>query len=56
VFGETWTLPVGILAAVGASALVRAVAGTGGWWHEAGGWLLLGLLVVAFAGALARPR
>ena len=56
VLGETWALPVGICAAVGAAAVVRLVAGAGGWWHEAGGWLLLGLLVAAFAGALTRPR
>jgi hypothetical protein len=56
VLGETWALPVGIFVAVGAAAVVRLVAGAGGWWHEAGGWLLLGLLVAAFAGALARPR
>ena len=56
VLGETWALPVGIFVAVGAAAVVRVVAGAGGWWHEAGGWLLLGLLVAAFAGALTRPR
>ena len=56
VFGETWALPVGIATAVVVAAIVRAVAGEAGWWRAEGGWVLLGLLVAAFAAALFRPR
>jgi hypothetical protein len=35
VLGETWALPIGITVAVGAAAVVRAVAGPGGWWETA---------------------
>jgi hypothetical protein len=53
VLGETWALPVGVCAALAIAAIVRAIAGTHGWWHHAGGFVLLGLLVVAFTGSLA---
>lgn len=60
VFGETWSLPLGVGAALGIAALVRAVAGTHGWWHRGGGFLLLALLVAAFTvtltGALRARR
>jgi hypothetical protein len=56
VLGETWALPVGIASAVVAAAIVRALAGETGWWRADGGWVLLGLLVGAFAAALFRPR
>ena len=56
VLGETWALPIGIAVAVGAAAIVSAVAGSGGWWESVGGFVLLGLLVVAFAAALRIRR
>jgi hypothetical protein len=49
VLGETWRLPVGIACAVVLTVVVRLVAGPGGWWREAGGLVLLGALVAAFA-------
>ena len=52
--GETWALPGGVAVAVGASAVAREVAGADGWFGEAGGWLLLGLLAVGFAVAVLR--
>jgi hypothetical protein len=52
IFGETWTLPLGVGAALGISALVRAIAGPHGWWHHWGGFVLLGLVLVAFVGSL----
>ena len=55
VLGETWALPLGIAAAVGLAAVVRAVAGAHGWWHHGGGVLLLALLVAALLASL-RPR
>ena len=56
VLGETWALPIGITVAVGAAAVVRAVAGPGGWWETAGGFVLLGLLVAGFVAALGIRR
>jgi hypothetical protein len=56
VLGETWTLPIGIAVAVGTAAGVRAVAGSDGWWASAGGFVLLALLVGAFAAALGSRR
>jgi hypothetical protein len=56
VLGETWALPIGIAVAVGAAALVRTVAGSADWWEDAGGFVLLGLLVCAFAAALVFRR
>jgi hypothetical protein len=54
VLGETWALPLGVALAVAAAAIVREVAGPGGWWRDGGGWLLFGLLVAALAVSLAR--
>jgi hypothetical protein len=56
VLGETWVLPIGIALAVGVAAIVRAVAGPNGWWETAGGFVLLALLVGAFAAALGIRR
>jgi hypothetical protein len=55
VLGETWTLPLGIAAAVGVAVLARLVAGDDGWFGRAGGWLLFGGLVVALAVSLGPP-
>ncbi len=52
IFGETWTLPLGVVAALGISALVREIAGPHGWWHHGGGFVLLALVIVAFVGSL----
>ena len=54
VLGETWALPAGVVLAVSAAAVAREVSGAGGWFAEAGGWLLLGLLAMAFAVAVLR--
>jgi hypothetical protein len=57
VLGETWALPIGIALAVLAAVAIRAVAGPTGWWHQAGGWVLFGLLAVSLGVAvLRRPR
>ena len=53
IFGETWSLPIGLAVALGAAAVIRAVEGKGGWWHRGGGFLLLGLVVVALSASLA---
>ena len=56
VLGETWVLPIGIAVAVAVAAVVREVAGPGGWWEDAGGFVLLALLVCAFAASLGIRR
>lgn len=55
VLGETWTLPLGIAVAVGVAALLRVAAGPHGWWREAGGAVLLALLIAVLI-ASVRPR
>jgi hypothetical protein len=58
ILGETWSLPIGVLASVGIAALIRAIAGPDGWWRHGGGYVLFGLVAVALtvslAGALRR--
>ena len=54
VLGETWALPVGVAASVSAAAVARDVTGPDGWFADAGGWLLLGLLAVGFCVAVLR--
>ena len=52
VLGETWSLPLGVAVALGVAGIVRAVDGDDGWWHHAGGFILLGLVGVALTGSL----
>jgi hypothetical protein len=56
VLGETWVLPLGVAVAVGAAAVVRALAGTHGWWRQGGGFVLFGLVLLALLVAVRRPR
>jgi hypothetical protein len=55
VLGETWALPIGVAVAVGGAALLRLAAGDGGWWRDAGGFVLLGLILLALLVAVGRP-
>jgi hypothetical protein len=56
ILGETWVLPIGVALAVGVAALLRASAGDHGWWRSGGGFVLLGLVLVALLAAAGRPR
>jgi hypothetical protein len=56
ILGETWVLPIGVALAVGAAALLRVAAGDHGWWRSGGGFVLLGLVLVALLAAAGRPR
>jgi hypothetical protein len=56
IFGETWVLPIGVAIAVGGAALLHELAGDNAWWRDAGGFVLLALVVVALLGAVGRPR
>ena len=53
VLGETWTLPLGVLATVAIALVTDAVAGDSAWWRHAGGFGLLLLVLAAFAASLA---
>jgi hypothetical protein len=52
VLGETWALPLGVALALGAGGLLRAIDGLHGWWHTAGGFVLLALVAVALTASL----
>jgi VIT1/CCC1 family predicted Fe2+/Mn2+ transporter len=53
VLGETWSLPIGVALALGIAGIARAVNGDEGWWHHAGGFVLLGLVALALTASLA---
>ena len=51
VFGETVALPVGVGLVLAAGLALEALAGS--WWEEAGGFVLLALVVAVLTVALA---
>jgi len=53
VLGETWTLPLGVLATLAIALIADAVAGDSTWWQHAGGFLLLALVLATLAASLA---
>jgi hypothetical protein len=56
ILGETWSLPAGVLITLIAGLVLEQVAGRAAWWHDAGGFVLLALVLVALAVALPRRR
>jgi hypothetical protein len=52
ILGETWVLPLGVLAAFAIALLVRALV-PDETWSDFGGFVLLALVVVALIAALA---
>jgi hypothetical protein len=54
--GETWQLPLAVALAVAAAAGVRAAAGPHSWFTHAGGFVLLGLVLLALTVTIQRPR
>jgi len=54
VLGETWTLPIGVGLAIGIGAVLRELGGD--WWRDAGGFVLLALVLLALLAAVGRPR
>jgi hypothetical protein len=56
ILGETWSLPAGVLVTLLAGLVLHAVAGDSDWWREAGGFVLLALVVAALAISLPRRR
>jgi hypothetical protein len=55
IFGETWTIPLGVGAALALAALARAALPETAW-RTAGGFYLAGLVVAALTVSLARAR
>jgi hypothetical protein len=55
VLGETRILPAGVAVAVGAAAAVRAGVGADGWWEDAGGFVLMAMLLAVLVVSV-RPR
>jgi hypothetical protein len=56
VLGETWTLPLGVAAALAVAGILSAVSGDHGWWRDAGGFVLLALVLAALGLALRPAR
>jgi hypothetical protein len=53
VLGETRSLPMGVAVALVIAGAFRTVDGDDGWWHRAGGFVLLALVAVALTVSLA---
>ena len=53
VLGETWTLPLVVLATLALALTLHEVAGEEAWWRHAGGFVLLACVLVTLAVALA---
>ena len=56
VLGETWTLPLGVLATLAVALTLHELAGDAAWWRHAGGFVLLALVLAAFTLSLAPAR
>lgn len=54
VLGETWTLPAGVAVVVAVALALDALAG--GWWEQAGGFVVLALVLGALSAALRVRR
>lgn len=54
VLGETWTVPLGVLAAVALAAALRLLSGEDGWWREGGGFVLLAAVLIALIVSVER--
>ena len=55
VLGETWTLPIGVAAALAAAAMLRRLA-PDAWAHVGGLALAVGVLVVLHVGVARSAR
>jgi hypothetical protein len=55
VFGETWTIPLGVAAAIVIAVLVRSALADR-LWDEAGGFVLAGMVGATLLVSLARSR
>jgi len=56
VFGETWTLPLGVFATLALGLTLEWAADDAGWWVHAGGFILLACVLAVLAASLAPAR
>ena len=56
VLGETWSLPLGVLATLALGLTLEWVADGASWWVDFGGYVLLVCVVVALSVSLAPAR
>ena len=56
VLGETWSLPLGVLATLALGLTLVWVADGASWWVDFGGYILLACVVVALSVSLAPAR
>ena len=56
VLGETWVLPLGVFAVVALALTLEWIADGAGWWVHAGGFIVLGCVVVVLSASLAPAR
>ena len=53
VLGETWTLPLGVLATLALALTLHEVADEEAWWRHAGGFVLLACVIAVLTASLA---
>jgi hypothetical protein len=53
VLGETWTLPLGVLATLAAALTLHRLAGDTPFWQRAGGFVILACVLAVLAASLA---
>jgi hypothetical protein len=53
IFGETWTIPLGIAATVAIAVLLRSLL-PDHLWHEAGGFALAGMVATTLVTSISR--
>jgi hypothetical protein len=56
ILGETWTLPAAVAVALLVAGALEAASSTHGWWHDAGGFVLLALVLAGLALSLRPAR
>ena len=56
VLGETWSVPLGVLATLAVGLTLNWVADGAGWWVHAGGFILLACVLVVLSVSLAPAR
>jgi hypothetical protein len=56
VLGETWTLPLGVLATLALALTLDWVADDAAWWERGGGFIVLACVLVVLALSLAPAR
>jgi hypothetical protein len=56
VLGETWALPLGVLATLALALTLHWIADGASWWEHAGGFVVLACVLVVLSASLAPAR